>query len=284
MLRIWVRLLTPLTLAFALAHSADTGAQLISSARSGDMAAVRALIASGANVNATDKTGRTPLMRAAEGGRTEIAKLLIEHGANAALRDKQGFTAYGYAVLAQREGRKPELLALFPERRIIHLQVNSQWTAESMSSSCFESRPDLAKTIGALRPDAQALGAFADYARRTGADVVAIETADALGLREPLAVPPPAQPGADLSVLLQVRPGVSCVKGSDSLSLAVDLMMARAGSGQPLFKKTYGAGLKGLHSQTVTNPNQYDPFFSKWAGAHAESMYWDVLREALKAQ
>jgi hypothetical protein len=284
MLHVAVRTFAALAVALTVAHAADTGTQLISSARSGDVAAVRALLASGAKVNATDKMGRTPLMRAAEEGRTEIVKLLTESGADTSLRDKQGFTAYALAALSERGGRKPELLALFAARQAIHLQATADWTAESMSSSCFQSRPELAKTVGALRPDASVLGAFAEFARVTGAGVVDLQTADATGLREPLAAPPPAAPDADFSVLMQVRPGISCVSGSDRLSFAIDMMIARAGSGQLLFKKTYGAGLKGLHSQMVTNSNQYDPFFAKWAGAHAESMYWDILREALRAK
>jgi ankyrin repeat protein len=59
----------------------------------GDIEKVRLLVGKGANVNARSNIGRTPLFIAVlHDGSFEIAKLLIEKGADATARDKLGFT------------------------------------------------------------------------------------------------------------------------------------------------------------------------------------------------
>lgn len=57
------------------------------------VALVRELLVRGAQVEAADNRGRTPLMIAAERGHAEVIRLLLAHGANPARRDKQGKTA-----------------------------------------------------------------------------------------------------------------------------------------------------------------------------------------------
>lgn len=58
-----------------------------------DLVLVRQLIAAGAEVNAADKDGWTPLMRAAAAGNQEVAELLRANGADASLRNADGRTA-----------------------------------------------------------------------------------------------------------------------------------------------------------------------------------------------
>lgn len=50
------------------------------------------LIKNGANVSATDATGKTALHWAAQNGKENVAKLLIENGTNVDVMDKSGRT------------------------------------------------------------------------------------------------------------------------------------------------------------------------------------------------
>lgn len=79
-----MRLITIFMLVFGMASVAwatpDT--DLVDAAKSGDMAAVQSALAAGADVNATNERGATPLMMAAAYGHAEIAKKLIAAGAD----------------------------------------------------------------------------------------------------------------------------------------------------------------------------------------------------------
>ncbi len=68
----------------------------------GDVKAAQSLIASGADVNAFDATGMTPLMIAASEGKTAIAELLIQAGADVKLAGQDGTTALMRAASANR--------------------------------------------------------------------------------------------------------------------------------------------------------------------------------------
>jgi hypothetical protein len=69
--------------------------QLWDATRKGDAAAVRALVAKGANVNAKWRYDQTPLFKAAERGDAEIVKILLENKADPNVRD----TFYGATPL-----------------------------------------------------------------------------------------------------------------------------------------------------------------------------------------
>lgn len=72
---------------------------------------VALLLASGANVNARDSSGWTPLMRACNAGAFEVALMMLEHGAEPHARNDEGYTAWG-----RIPGNCTRLLALFRER------------------------------------------------------------------------------------------------------------------------------------------------------------------------
>jgi ankyrin repeat protein len=64
------------------------------------------LLQAGADPNPVDKSGRTPLMQAAEAGEADITRLLLEWGADPSLVDAQGRTALDLAAY------RPEIIAL----------------------------------------------------------------------------------------------------------------------------------------------------------------------------
>ena len=68
-------------------------ADLLESARLGDLARARELLAKGAAVDAADRRALTPLMWASAGGHTELVRHLLESGASAGRRAADGTTA-----------------------------------------------------------------------------------------------------------------------------------------------------------------------------------------------
>lgn len=74
-------------------EAARVAETLRAAAAEGRTAAVREALDEGADVNATDPDGRTPLMFAAFEGHTETASLLLERGARVDDRDAMGRTA-----------------------------------------------------------------------------------------------------------------------------------------------------------------------------------------------
>jgi len=73
---------------------------------------VKLVLARGADVNASDKYGWTPLHRAAGGGPAEIAKLLLDAGANVNARMEDGWTPLHEAAL----GGDAEVVKLLIDR------------------------------------------------------------------------------------------------------------------------------------------------------------------------
>ena len=72
-------------------------------AAKGDIEAVKQHLAAGADVNAKDEDGGTPLLYAAAYGHKEIVELLIVTGANLNVKDEDGKTTLHFAAL---NGRK----------------------------------------------------------------------------------------------------------------------------------------------------------------------------------
>jgi len=90
-------------LAFGLAVALGAGrdwanGRLSRAVRSRDLAAVRRLVASGAEVDREDTEGVTPLMGAVAAGDAEMARVLIAGGASAYTRDALGRSAMTCAL------------------------------------------------------------------------------------------------------------------------------------------------------------------------------------------
>ena len=76
--------------------------ELLRAARAGDGDELRRLLTRGADTEAKDRGGRTPLWRAAWHGHTHVAELLLAHGADANAVTTNGMTPLH---AAGREGR-----------------------------------------------------------------------------------------------------------------------------------------------------------------------------------
>ncbi len=101
-----VSLLLPFPISFLFSfpqQSESLNDTLHTAVRSGDGNTVNKLLDSGADANARDEMGSTPLIEAAWAGNVEIARSLLQHGAdvNAAHREAES-TALEYAVLTGR--------------------------------------------------------------------------------------------------------------------------------------------------------------------------------------
>jgi len=75
----------------------DANEDLMDAVRQNDAARVEALIAKGANVNASWRYGETPLFFACDRGFTQVVKVLLEHGAEVNIKD----TFYGMTPVAR---------------------------------------------------------------------------------------------------------------------------------------------------------------------------------------
>jgi ankyrin repeat protein len=73
----------------------------------------RSLIAAGADVNAHQQGGVTPLQEAAVNGRIDLVRLLLEHGADVLAKDDQGRTAADWA----RTRGHPEVAEFLEEKQ-----------------------------------------------------------------------------------------------------------------------------------------------------------------------
>jgi ankyrin repeat protein len=72
-------------------------AKLVHAAEAGDTSAVLQLLAEGANINAQDERGRTPMMAATHGNHVETVQALIQAGADINIRDNRLDNPFLYA-------------------------------------------------------------------------------------------------------------------------------------------------------------------------------------------
>ncbi len=95
----------------AVGQNSPIDAALRQSAQDGDIVAVKAFIADGADVNSRDKTGKTPLLWVAPArDNPEMVKLLVEHGADVNAHDYRGETALMIAASQSNPGIMKALL------------------------------------------------------------------------------------------------------------------------------------------------------------------------------
>jgi len=249
-----------------LGQGQDFSGDLLQAVLRGRNDQVKAFLDDGANLEAADTNGRTPLMLAAQHGQAATVELLLGRGANAAARDRDGATAYVLALFNPAgHGNHEAVLKLLPTPPRPKMAIDVKWSSIKLVSSCFGAREDLARTVDGLHLAEQFLRAFGAYAQSAGRSLVELvgQPADADGL---------------LSVELQ--PASACVAGTgDHLSLSMEVRILREPGGETVLQKTFGGGLKGLHAQTAANLEQYAPIFEPWIKPHAGPIYWAAAGE-----
>lgn len=113
---------------------------LISFSRTNDVEGVRRLLRSGANPNAADGAGQTPLMWAATHQSGSMIELLLQAGANPCARDSAGHTAFWHGrrrildfVVPFRPGMHGTIFLprLFPTRATRLLKKASRGCSEA---------------------------------------------------------------------------------------------------------------------------------------------------------
>ena len=87
MLKVTIRSLAFVLLVSAAASAQDANEEFFAAARRGDVAAVKAFLDKGVDVNAKTRYGATALAYACDKGHVEIVRLLIERGADVNVRD-----------------------------------------------------------------------------------------------------------------------------------------------------------------------------------------------------
>jgi hypothetical protein len=260
----------------------DQSGDLLSAAAKGETPLVQDLIKSGANIEATDKNDRTPLMLAAQHGHAETVRALLAAGAKTDARDKSGLTAYGLAMLdPSGHGSHEAVMKLLPKPPQYRLSVVAAWSPARLVSSCFQRREQIIQEVGLMKPDESLLRELQAFAKSSGKGLARLTQVDDKGVES--GRPEPTE-DADAIVTLQAEPGSACAgAASDSLTFAINIKVFRARDLLLLSQKSLGGGVKGLRAQTVDNAAQYQPVYQAWLKAQAGPVYWTVVEALMKS-
>ena len=97
----------------------------------GDAAAVQALLANGAEVNAKDNNGASALILASRNGHRDVVQALLANGAEVNAKDNDGATAL---ILASRNGHRDVVQALLANGADVNAKDNNGATALILAS------------------------------------------------------------------------------------------------------------------------------------------------------
>jgi uncharacterized protein len=118
------------------------GRTVLMHARLGPLDIFKLLIKHGASVNAQDNNGETALIKCASSGSMDKAALLIEAGADVNLKDKNGKTALVHAeengyedIIALLMGEKPDLIN---KKALMHLDLAKELMDTNKGDQSFE--------------------------------------------------------------------------------------------------------------------------------------------------
>lgn len=141
--------------------------QLWEAARKGDAAAVKDLLAKGADVNAKFRYGATALSYASDKGHTEVVKVLLEHGADVNVKDtfygatpiiwaaQKGHTEIVRALLDKGASGKEDVLLIGARSGYIELvkavlekgSINADTLSTALSTATKNKQPEIAELL-----------------------------------------------------------------------------------------------------------------------------------------
>jgi ankyrin repeat protein len=122
------RIIVAVVLAVLMTASASAQMDFLEAVHSGDASEVQAAIDRGANVNAQDELGWTPLMGAAGYNEDpDVIDTLVESGANIETRNKDGGTAL--MIAAERNGNPDVITVLLKAGANAKAKDSDGWTA-----------------------------------------------------------------------------------------------------------------------------------------------------------
>lgn len=139
-----VRILTLLLLigTCRAASGQELNQRLLAAAKTGDNAQVEKLLGQGADPNAKDLDGSTPLIWMASSGLTDGVEALLKKGAQVNAKDKTGWTAL---MGAARKGHSDTVRALLGNGAYVDAKDNNGWTA--LMSAAASRRPDTVRAL-----------------------------------------------------------------------------------------------------------------------------------------
>lgn len=108
---------------FGFGKKAKLRDALLTAASDGNLQRIGELLAEGADVNARDGEGFTPLIRATRNRHVDAVKLLLDKGADPNARSKDGTSAATLASPLFHETRAPEYIAIL--KLLIAKGINS---------------------------------------------------------------------------------------------------------------------------------------------------------------
>ena len=125
------------------------------------------LLAHGANADAADADGMTPLMLAAQFGKPATARALLARGADPAARDHAGRTALRWAALSPVRGAE-QVIAILQSRTPLTLHEAAQFGDAARVRACLDAGDD------PNAPDAQGLTPLMSAAKSGSVEVARV--------------------------------------------------------------------------------------------------------------
>jgi diguanylate cyclase (GGDEF)-like protein len=134
--------------------------ELVIASRAGDLKRVRQLINSGADPNAVDNKGNTPLMEAAFFKYPDVVRFLLEKGADVSLRNNGGDTAL---IEAMRAGHADVVELLLPKTTFVDLKADVTPVYKALLEASAYGKTEVARIVkdyllarGYIRPKKKA--------------------------------------------------------------------------------------------------------------------------------